>query len=586
VIPYIANTYDNRGGGMKNKERLAGRLIASMYVLGLLGMFCVVIGVHFTRQSDMVEDGVSDYINISSDWTLDREGTMQADLGRLGEYMDEDTGILSIYHRLPDMKGDESLVYRSKDVYTKLLVDDTVVYETNVYDSKFYNRSPGNLWNVAKFHADSSGRLVEMQIYMVYDTNAVTVDSTLWGDKTDIILTFCKEKIFGVAVSLLMMIIGLVLIAFDLMPAYIHARKRHGMVWLGLYAALIGVWSLIETNAVQFFADDMRILQLIDNMIMIVGSMPLLLYLNCEYQIFKFRFMRLFCYADAAYILVSATMQLSGGNDLHGLLPGAMLTMVVSCVTLLVWVVFRLKNMVKGHQPILNYVLQLSGLCSLWISALLEMMRYSQSDHMDRAGYLRVGMLVFIICLAVSSQLETYRLLENGLKFDIISSLAYSDGLTGLGNRTAYLEQLEAYASGETGISKLGIVFLDVNNLKKVNDNQGHEKGDELITVAARIISDSFGKLGKSYRIGGDEFCVLMTGLGLQDMYERGLLEFQKLVDEANKAKWYTYEIQIANGFSICDMIERQKIDEAVMAADGAMYANKKMLKSRAAKSV
>lgn len=571
---------------MKNKERLAGRLIASMYVLGLLGMFCVVIGVHFTRQSDMVEDGVSDYINISSDWTLDREGTMQADLGRLGEYMDEDTGILSIYHRLPDMKGDESLVYRSKDVYTKLLVDDTVVYETNVYDSKFYNRSPGNLWNVAKFHADSSGRLVEMQIYMVYDTNAVTVDSTLWGDKTDIILTFCKEKIFGVAVSLLMMIIGLVLIAFDLMPAYIHARKRHGMVWLGLYAALIGVWSLIETNAVQFFVDDMRILQLIDNMIMIVGSMPLLLYLNCEYQIFKFRFMRLFCYADAAYILVSATMQLSGVNDLHGLLPGAMLTMVVSCVTLLVWVVFRLKNMVKGHQPILNYVLQLSGLCSLWISALLEMMRYSQSDHMDRAGYLRVGMLVFIICLAVSSQLETYRLLENGLKFDIISSLAYSDGLTGLGNRTAYLEQLEAYASGETGISKLGIVFLDVNNLKKVNDNQGHEKGDELITVAARIISDSFGKLGKSYRIGGDEFCVLMTGLGLQDMYERGLLEFQKLVDEANKAKWYTYEIQIANGFSICDMIERQKIDEAVMAADGAMYANKKMLKSRAAKSV
>lgn len=571
---------------MKNKERLAGRLIASMYVLGLLGMFCVVIGIHFTRQSDTVQDGVSNYINISSDWTLDREGTMQVDLGRLGEYMDEDTGILSIYHRLPDMKGDESLVYRSKDVYTKLLVDDTVVYETNVYDSKFYNRSPGNLWNVAKFHADSSGRLVEMQIYMVYDTSAVTVDSTLWGDKTDIILTFCKDKLFGIAVSLLMMIIGLVLIAFDLMPAYIHARKHHGMVWLGLYSALIGVWSLIETNAVQFFVDDMRILQLIDNMIMILDSMPLLLYLNCEYQIFKFRFMRLFCYADVAYILVSATMQISGVNDLHGLLPGAMLTMVVSCVTLLVWVVFRLKNMVKGHQPILNYVLQLSGLCSLWISALCEMMRYSQSDHMDRAEYLRVGMLVFIICLAVSSQLETYRLLENGLKFDIISSLAYSDGLTGLGNRTAYLEQLEAYASGEMGISKLGIVFLDVNNLKKVNDNQGHEKGDELITVAARIISDSFGKLGKSYRIGGDEFCVLMTGLGLQDMYERGLLEFQKLVDEANKAKWYTYEIQIANGFSICDMIERQKIDEAVMAADGAMYANKKMLKSRAAKSV
>lgn len=48
----------------------------------------------------------------------------------------------------------------------------------------------------------------------------------------------------------------------------------------------------------------------------------------------------------------------------------------------------------------------------------------------------------------------------------------------------------------------------------------------------------------------------------------------------------YTYEIQIANGFSVCDIIDRQKIDEAVMEADSAMYANKKMLKSRAAKSV
>lgn len=571
---------------MDNGEKAAGRLIAPMYVLGLLGMLCVVIGVYLTRQFDMDKDMFSDYVNISAEWTLDREGTKPVDLVRLGEYMDEDTGILSIYHRLPDMDGDESLVYRSKDVFTKLLIDDEVIFETDVYESRFYNRSPGNLWNVAKFHSDSAGRLAELQIYMVYDTNAITVDSTLWGDRTDIILTFCKDKIFGIVVSMLMVIIGLVLIAFDLMPAYSHARKHHGMVWLGLYSTLIGIWSLIETNAMQFFVADMRILQLVDNIIMIVDSMPLLLYLNCEYRIFKYWFMRLFGYANAVYILVSAGVQLSGVNDLHGLLSGALLTLVVSCVTLLVWVVFRLRNMLKRHEPILNYVLQLSGLCALWISALCEMMRYTKSDHMDRAEYLRVGMLVFIVCLAVSSQLETYRLLENGLKFDIISSLAYSDGLTGLGNRTAYLEQLDAYVGGETGISQLGIVFLDVNNLKRVNDNQGHEKGDELITAASKIISDSFGRYGKAYRIGGDEFCVLMTGLGLQETYEHGLSEFQKLIDEANKTKMYTYEIQIANGFSVCDIIDRQKIDEAVMEADSAMYANKKMLKSRAAKSV
>lgn len=567
---------------MKKGEEVARKLIAPMYVLGLLGMLVIVVAVYITREFREGGERVADYTDISDEWTLDSEGTKPVDLGSLGEYMDEETGVLSIYHRLPLMDGDESLVFRSKDVYTKLLIDEKVVYETKAYESRFYNRSPGNLWNIAKFHDECSGALVEMQIYMVYDTNAVTVDNTIWGDKADIVHTFLKEKLFGITVSMLMIIIGLILIAVDLMPAYSHARKNHGMIWLGLYSSLIGVWSVLETNVMQFFVADMRVLQLIGNIIMILDSMPLLLYLDCEYQIFKNRMMQLFCYFNIVYILVSVGLQLSGVSDLHVVLPGAMLSMVVSCVVLLVWVVVELSSMIRRHQSVLHYALQLSGLGALWISALCEMVRYSQSDHMDRAEYMRVGMLIFVICLAISSQLETYRLFENGLKYDIISSLAYSDGLTGLGNRTAYLEQIEAHASGETGISQLGIVFLDVNNLKKVNDNQGHEKGDELITTASKIIANSFGKYGKSYRIGGDEFCVLMTGISLQEKYETGLAEFQRLIEEANRVKGRTYEIQIANGFRICDTINREKIDEAVMAADTAMYANKSFLKNKA----
>lgn len=564
---------------MKSAEILSRKLIAPLYVLGLFGMLAIVIAISITKEYDENKKIAADYINISDSWTLDRAGTEPVDLNQLGEYMDEETGSLSIYYRLPSLDNDRSLVYRSKDVYTKLLIEDEVIYETNVYESRFYNRSPGNLWNIAEIYDCYSGALVEMQIDMVYDTNAITVDFTMCGDQTDIILTLCRKKAFGIVVSVLMIIIGLVLIAFDLLPAYGQARKHHGMIWLGIYSALIGVWSLIETNVMQFFVLDMRILQLVDNIVMITDSMPLLLYLDCEYQIFKNRFMRVFCYLNVLYILVCAAGQLLGISDLHDLLSGAMLTLVVSCVALLTWVIIRLRKMLREHQTILNYVLQLSGLCGLWISALCEMMRYSQSDHMDRAEYLRVGMLIFVVCLAISSQLETYRLLENGLKFDIIRSLAYSDGLTGLGNRTAYLEQLEAYASGESGVSQLGIVFLDVNNLKKVNDNQGHEKGDELITLAANIIEKSFGKFGKSYRIGGDEFCVFITGLSLQEKYEEGLSEFRRLIDEANKTKKYSYEVQIANGFCICDTMEKERIDEAVMSADTLMYENKSQLK-------
>lgn len=144
---------------MKKGEEVARKLIAPMYVLGLLGMLVIVVAVYITREFREGGERVADYTDISDEWTLDSEGTKPVDLGSLGEYMDEETGVLSIYHRLPLMDGDESLVFRSKDVYTKLLIDEKVVYETKVYESRFYNRSPGNLWNIAKFHDDIAYQL-------------------------------------------------------------------------------------------------------------------------------------------------------------------------------------------------------------------------------------------------------------------------------------------------------------------------------------------------------------------------------------------------------------------------------------------
>ena len=64
------------------------------------------------------------------------------------------------------------------------------------------------------------------------------------------------------------------------------------------------------------------------------------------------------------------------------------------------------------------------------------------------------------------------------------------------------MEQLDAYGSNPKEIMQLGIVYLDVNNLKMVNDNQGHDFGDELIRGAAKIIEGSFGV--KPHFIPGD----------------------------------------------------------------------------------
>lgn len=571
---------------MKMFSRKENAAITILYDIGLIGMFLVIALICAGRYSHELDKKQITYMDTTSFWTLDKDGTKPVDFKALGTYMNPEIGQLSIYYQLPVMDTDSALIFRSKDVYTRVLIGEDIFYETTVFESRFYNRSPGNLWNVVPISDKYSSKTIEIQIFMVYDVNAVTVDSLYFGDKADIILGLIDKNMFGILISIVLILFGFIIIVFDLMPTYAHTKKHHGLFWVGTFALTFGIWSMIETNMLQFAMKDMRILQLIDNMIMIIGSMPLWLYIDCEYKIFRHRAMRIMAYVDVAYILICVVVQLSGIADLHKMLNGAIFLMVIFDMTLLAWIIYFLIKTKREHKPILNCALQLLGLCSLVACTFFEVNRsLFHVDQIDRAGLMRIGMLILSICFATSSQLNTYRVLEQGLKYDLVSKLAYSDGLTGLGNRTAYLEQLEEYIGNAKEFEQIGIVYLDVNNLKKVNDNQGHEVGDQLIKVTAKIVQDSFGKFGKSFRIGGDEFCVLIDGQKPEEIYQAALLNFRQLVDEADKAAEYPFAVQIAHGFSVCREFTKEKLDEAVAKADSEMYKNKVMLKSNTPQS-
>lgn len=555
--------------------------ITILYLFCLVGMLSISALIFFTRTAPVNRAYISKYLDISNEWSLDSSGESPVTLTDLGSYMDEEKGVLSIYYQLPELRKDTSLIYRSKDVSTTVYIEGKVIYKTSVYESNWYNASPGNLWNIATIHADDSEKRMELQIRMAYDKNAITVDSLMLGDKSDIILNLLYNNLFDIITSLLLILIGVVLIILNFLPSYGQARTDHSLFWLGLFALMTGVWCLIETNMLQFCVRDMRKLQLIDNMLMIVDSMPLLLYMNCEHNIFKYRSMRILSYANIGYILACVFLHITNLRDIHYMLNGAVLLMIITDVSLFIWVLARLIRRIKEKKPILSSVLQALGVSSLWVLAILEAIRSIHADRIDRAGLIRIGMLLLCLFWSASSQIKTYKLVIQGLKYDLVSKLAYSDGLTGVGNRTAFIEKLDEYVQkAETStIRKLGIVYFDVNNLKKVNDTQGHEIGDKLIQVAAMVINQSFGTFGECYRIGGDEFAVLMEGKEPESDYKKGHELFEQQLTEQNRDGNYPFDIRIAHGFSICDELTHEKIDEAISTADNRMYEDKILMK-------
>lgn len=560
-----------------NHKKRTFRPLHIAYLLALFGMIAIIVAASVTKTKDYNNTTEAHFDEISDAFHTTPDGDDMVDFSHLGQYASSDGKTVTLYCRLPDIKNNTSLIFRSKDVYTSVYIGERLIYETNVPDSRFYNQSPGNLWNTVSLDKTYSGEMLTLKIGIVYDTNAVTVDHFFLGESINIISNFLNTKFSAILISILMIFIGLYLMVLDHIPRHRSIHTTHGLFYLGIYASLIGIWSLLETNTLQFFVSDQRILQMVNNMVMILDTLPMFLYLDCEYNSFKNPLIKTIYIADLIYVFVCIICQITGIYDFHHLLLGSQIaliagTLIISIFIVHTFLIYRKKKM--NSTPVM---LQLIGVASLFFTAMFTLTKYSTTDTMDRASTVRLGMLFFIIFFSVSNQLQTNHLVEQGLKYDFVNTLAYSDGLTSLGNRTAYLEQLDTYGSSK--LPELGIVFLDINDLKKVNDSRGHVLGDELIKEASVIIRDSFGQYGKSYRIGGDEFCVLFATENTQSIYETALEQFNRLQQKVNENNPYNLDIHIAHGFSICIKPTNENIKEAIAVADHAMYEDKAKIK-------
>ena len=174
-------------------------------------------------------------------------------------------------------------------------------------------------------------------------------------------------------------------------------------------------------------------------------------------------------------------------------------------------------------------------------------------------------------------QLEEHISMEEKQKKELGSTrkLAYTDALTGIKNKRAFSEaQEEMQHSLNAGlVNELGIIVCDLNSLKDVNDNQGHESGDNYIKQASKLICNVF-KHSPVYRIGGDEFVVLLHGEDYKNR-ETLLNNFDKMMYE-NIIK---DDVVISTGLDVFSKEKGDTFQSVFERADKKMYARKKVLK-------
>ncbi len=144
-----------------------------------------------------------------------------------------------------------------------------------------------------------------------------------------------------------------------------------------------------------------------------------------------------------------------------------------------------------------------------------------------------------------------------------LQRMSYYDMLTHLRNRNGYIESLNAWK--QTKLEQAGCIYIDLNGLKQTNDRLGHEAGDQLICRLADILKDVFPQ--QAYRIGGDEFVVILPGIPEAEF--------------AAKVQQLRAELQQKVSAAVGSVWERnpEDLEQMLRRADDLMYGEKEKTK-------
>ncbi|MCR4580670.1 MAG: GGDEF domain-containing protein [Treponema sp.] len=219
-------------------------------------------------------------------------------------------------------------------------------------------------------------------------------------------------------------------------------------------------------------------------------------------------------------------------------------------------------QVLKERNPLWYESLQESNVQSLVLFPLkfgYELLGYIWATNFDTKNVVRIKETLELTSFFLGSEIANYQL------FDRLRFVSTMDMLTGVCNRNEMNDRVSQLSVDDNEKRKnIGVVFADLNGLKRVNDKEGHSAGDLLIKNAATILKATFTK-AEIFRAGGDEFMVLMRDTNEEKIKQ--LVADLKTRTEADK------KVSFAVGYSI--EADCNNILEAMKAADLRMYEDK-----------
>lgn len=506
---------------------------------------------------------------LNGSWILRYNGTEIKDISLPYDIKLKENTKYSISTILPQLEHSQNtLLLRSSMQNMFIYLENKLIYVYQKPETQWFHTPPASLWLTVELPDDYSGK--ELRIEMSSSvpsfsgvTNPVKLDS-----KDVLLLDLVKEQFSGLFMSVALFTAGLVLI---IVSFFTDSNINSRIIYLGLMSTSSSLWILAESRLMQFLTGNQFILGSLAFIMVPMMAIFFALYIRetvFTQEHFK-KVISYFVYALQCLLFMSVLFQMFANIPLIQFMTYNLIVISLGSVVSAYYIIIEVcqyKN--ETAKRLIRFII------ILLISLALEVGSFFLGSFSSISSFFRIGLFVFFLLLISDTIMYIRDSMSRKNETILLEKLAYKDFLTGGLNRTSYERDLERKINSKHSFI---LNLLDLNYLKHINDNFGHNVGDEAIRIIYRSLELSFKDIGHIYRIGGDEFAVIVDDTNTEKN-KKAIDQFHQSLDEINKS--FIYPLNVAIGTDVYSGDKWEQFSRFYHHVDQKMYENKSKLKS------
>ena len=464
-----------------------------------------------------------------------------------------------------------TILFYCKQAHIRVYLDEERIWEDPDRSLPF-PMLEGSYWRLIRMPASYEGKELCIEIVPQVNQYAGELPAIYTGTKASLVYMVVRQGIVFLLLGLIAVILGVAILIMGLIMRH-EGVIASRMCYLGLLAVITGIWGVLEARVTQLFTGNIPRASFV--LFACFSMLPVLItafILTYESMRDKW-YMKALFYLSVGNFLIQQLLQITGLVYYMQMITAVHFLFLLILAGLIAGFV----TMRRKPDETKDYFIY-KAMLILTLFGTADIAWYYLFPSGRVGIFMRVGILFLIAYLGYDTLRQIAILRIQEAKHSFYKELAFKDIMTGLENRTAFESTIrkirdegrDPEQEREKNSLSWIIMIADMNCLKIINDEHGHDKGDEALFKLASYLKKHFGPIGECYRIGGDEFCVLAPDVSIE-YFEEVCQCFRASLEAEDQETAYPFSASM--GYV---RLDESGIDECVKKADRKMYEEKR----------